>query len=261
MQNKQVATIITGSSKYTTVSIEDLKGLRVPEQFALLEGSGYHRGAENIFNHTFVSEWHLIQNADEGGYVAEKYVDLFSTEKLTVPFILQERCGTVIDEYNFNLIYYWDSDPARLIAQCWIRGGEKETAFTMPISERFVFDGFHFMVNDPAKYILTTHDIRCFEERLSLRFSDLTRIVPLSNGRFALATHVYDNGKAWEGFPVCGDCDEAQYKTAIIHYLYDGVDYDASYEIGRDDNLTFPTYETTKAWADRIGVKLGQFLC
>ena len=256
MQNQQVATINSRASKYTTVSIKDLKGLSVPEQFRLLEKNGYHRGLENNFNRTFVNELRMILDADDGEFVAEQCVDLFSTNKLTVPFVLIDRSGNVIDEYNFNLIYYWDSDPARLIAQCWIRSGEKETALTMPLTESLTFNGFFIASDDPAEYIMTTHDIRCFEERISFRFSDLTKITQLSNGRFALATHVYDNGKSWEGFPVCGDGDEAQYKTSVIRYLRCGVDYDASYEVGPDDSLTFPTREAAQAWADRIGLEI-----
>ena len=202
-----------------------------------------------------VNEWRMILDADDGEFVAEQCVDLLSTEKLTVPFALRNRCGVVIDEYNFNLIYYYNSYPARLIAQCWIKGGEEETVFTMPLTEAPVINGFHCVFNDPAKYILTAHDIRCFEERLSSRFSNLTRITQLSNGRFVRATHIYDNGKSWAGFPVCGDGDEAQYKTSVIRYLRYGVDYDAYYEVGPDDSLTFPTREAAQAWADRIGLK------
>ena len=35
MKNKLVATIISGAREYKAVSIEDLKGLSVPEQFEL----------------------------------------------------------------------------------------------------------------------------------------------------------------------------------------------------------------------------------
>ena len=256
MQNQQVATINSRASKYTTVSIKDLKGLSVPEQFRLLEKNGYHRGLENNFNRTFVNEWRMILDADDGEFVAEQCVDLFSTNKLTVPFVLIDRSGNVIDEYNFILIYYWDSDPARLIAQCWIRGGEKETALTMPLTETSAFDGFHFVADDPAEYILTTHDIKCFEERISFHFSDLTKIAALSNGRFALSTHVCDDGNAWSGFPVCGDGDENAYRRYILKHLSTGIDIDELYEVGKDDSITFSTREAAKAWADRIGLEI-----
>ncbi len=256
MLNKKVTVDSREGTIHRIVSLDELKGLTVPEQFALLEKNGYHRGLENNFNRTFVNEWRMILDADDGEFVAEQCVDLLSTEKLTVPFVLRNRCGVVIDEYNFNLIYYYNSYPARLIAQCWIKGGEEETVFTMPLTEAPVINGFHCVFNDPAKYILTAHDIRCFEERLSSRFSNLTRITQLSNGRFVLATHVYGNGKSWEGFPVCGDGDEAQYKTVVIRYLFHGVDYDASYEVDRDDSMTFTTYEAAQVWANRISVKL-----
>ena len=256
MKNQSVVTINSADKEIQTVSIEDLKGLSVSEQFELLEKCGYHRGMENFFNHTFVDEWRLVQDADEGGYVAEEYVDLLSTDKLTVPFVLKDRCGTVIDEYNFILIYYWDSDPARLIAQCWIRGGEKETALTMPLTETSAFDGFHFVADDPAEYILTTHDIKCFEERISFHFSDLTKIAALSNGRFALSTHVCDDGNAWSGFPVCGDGDENAYRRYILKHLSTGIDIDELYEVGKDDSITFSTREAAKAWADRIGLEI-----
>ena len=259
MKNQSVETINSAEKELKAVSIEDLKdlkGLSVPEQFEMLERSGYHRGSSNYLTPTFVKEWQMIVAADEGGYVADKWVDLLSTEKLTVPFVLKDRRGVVIDEYNFNLIYYYDSDPARLVAQCWIRGGEKETAFTMPLTEIPFPNDLRSVINAPAEYILTKHDIKCFEERIFYHFSDSTEIVTLSNGRFALATHVYDNGKSWEGFPVCGDGDEAQYKTSVIRYLRCGVDYDASYEVGPDDSLTFPTCEAAQAWADRIGLEI-----
>ena len=247
MKNQSVVTINSAEKETKTVSIEDLKGLCVSDQFDLLQKSGYHKGMENFFNHTFVNEWRLIQ---------EEYVDLLSTDKLTVPFVLKDRCGTVIDEYNFILIYDWDSDPARLIAQCWIRGGEKETALTMPLTETSAFDGFHFVADDPAEYILTTHDIKCFEERISFHFSDLTKIAALSNGRFALATHVCDNGNAWSGFPVCGDGDENAYRRYILKHLSTGIDIDELYEVGKDDSITFSTREAAKAWADRIGLEI-----
>lgn len=256
MKNQSVVTINSADKEIQTVSIEDLKGLSVSEQFDLLQKSGYHKGMENFFNHTFINEWRLIQAADEDGYVAEECVDLLSTDKLTVPFVLKDRCGTVIDEYNFILIYYWDSDPARLIAQCWIRGGEKETALTMPLTETSAFDGFHFVADDPAEYILTTHDIKCFEERISFHFSDLTKIAALSNGRFALSTHVCDDGNAWSGFPVCGDGDENAYRRYILKHLFTGIDIDELYEVGKDDSITFSTREAAKAWADRIGLEI-----
>ena len=88
MANQKVVSInSTANNKIKTVSIEDLKGLRVSEQFELLERSGYHRGSSNYLIPTFVKEWQMIVAADEGGYVADKWVDLLSTEKLTVPFV------------------------------------------------------------------------------------------------------------------------------------------------------------------------------
>ena len=252
MQNQQVATINSRASKYTTVSIKDLKGLSVPEQFRLLEKNGYHRGLENNFNRTFVNEWRMILDADDGEFVAEQCVDLLSTEKLTVPFVLKDRRGVVIDEYNFNLIYYYDSDPARLVAQCWIRGGEKETAFTMPLTEIPFPNDLRSVINAPAEYILTKHDIKCFEERIFFHFSDSTEIVTLSNGRFALATHVCDNGSAWSGFPVCGNGNEKMYLEYIRNHLFAGIDIEDLYEVGKDDCMTFPTIGAAQAWADRL---------
>ena len=183
MKNQSVETINSAEKELKAVSIEDLKdlkGLSVPEQFEMLERSGYHRGSSNYLTPTFVKEWQMIVAADEGGYVADKWVDLLSTEKLTVPFVLKDRRGVVIDEYNFNLIYYYDSDPARLVAQCWIRGGEKETAFTMPLTEIPFPNDLRSVINAPAEYILTKHDIKCFEERIFYHFSDSTEIVTLS---------------------------------------------------------------------------------
>ena len=259
MKNQSVVTINSAEKETKTVSIEnlkDLKGLSVPEQFEMLERSGYHRGSSNYLTPTFVKEWQMIVAADEGGYVADKWVDLLSTEKLTVPFVLKDRRGVVIDEYNFNLIYYYDSDPARLVAQCWIRGGEKETAFTMPLTEIPFPNDLRSVINAPAEYILTKHDIKCFEERIFYHFSDSTEIVTLSNGRFALATHVCDNGNAWSGFPVCGDGDENAYRRYILKHLSTGIDIDELYEVGKDDSITFSTREAAKAWADRIGLEI-----
>ena len=162
----------------------------------------------------------------------------------------------MIDEYNFNLIYYYDSDPARLVAQCWIRGGEKETAFTMPLTEIPFPNDLRSVINAPAEYILTKHDIKCFEERIFYHFSDSTEIVTLSNGRFALATHVCDNGNAWSGFPVCGDGDENAYRRYILKHLSTGIDIDELYEVGKDDSMTFSTREAARAWAERIGLEI-----
>lgn len=260
MKNQSLVTINSAEKEIQTVSqtvsIEDLKGLSVPEQFKMLERSGYHRGASNYLTPTFVKEWQMIVAADEGGYVADKWVDLLSTEKLTVPFVLKDRRGVVIDEYNFNLIYYYDSDPARLVAQCWIRGGEKETAFTMPLTEIPFPNDLRSVINAPEEYILTKHDIKCFEERISFHFSDLTKIAALSNGRFALSTHVCDDGNAWSGFPVCGDGDENAYRRYILKHLSTGIDIDELYEVGKDDSITFSTREAAKAWADRIGLEI-----
>ena len=256
MKKQSVVTINSAEKELKAVSIEDLKGLSVPEQFEMLERSGYHRGSSNYLTPTFVKEWQMIVAADEGGYVADKWVDLLSTEKLTVPFVLKDRRGVVIDEYNFNLIYYYDSDPARLVAQCWIRGGEKETAFTMPLTEIPFPNDLRSVINAPAEYILTKHDIKCFEERIFYHFSDSTEIVTLSNGRFALATHVCDNGNAWSGFPVCGDGDENAYRRYILKHLFTGIDIDELYEVGKDDSITFSTREAAKAWADRIGLEI-----
>lgn len=256
MKNQSVVTINSADKEIQTIKIEDFKGLSVSEQFEMLERSGYHRGSSNYLTPTFVKEWQMIVAADEGGYVADKWVDLLSTEKLTVPFVLKDRCGTVIDEYNFNLIYYYDSDPARLVAQCWIRGGEKETAFTMPLTEIPFPNDLRSVINAPAEYILTKHDIKCFEERISFHFSDLTKIAALSNGRFALSTHVCDDGNAWSGFPVCGDGDENAYRRYILKHLFTGIDIDELYEVGKDDSMTFSTREAARAWADRIGLEI-----
>ena len=256
MLNKKVVTVdLREGTICRIVSLDDLKGLSVPEQFEMLERSGYHRGSSNYLTPTFLKEWQMIVDADEGGYVADEWVDLLSTEKLTVPFVLKDRRGVVIDEYNFNLIYYYDSDPARLVAQCWIRGGEKETAFTMPLTEIPFPNDLRTVINAPAEYILTKHDIKCFEERIFYHFSDSTEIVTLSNGRFALATHVCDNGNAWSGFPVCGDGDENAYRRYILKHLSTGIDIEDLYEVGKDDCMTFPTREAAQAWADRIGLK------
>ena len=257
MLNKKVVTVdLREGTICRIVSLDDLKGLSVPEQFEMLERSGYHRGSSNYLTPTFVKEWQMIVAADEGGYVADKWVDLLSTEKLTVPFVLKDRRGVVIDEYNFNLIYYYDSDPARLVAQCWIRGGEKETAFTMPLTEIPFPNDLRSVINAPAEYILTKHDIKCFEERIFFHFSDSTEIVTLSNGRFALATHVCDNGNAWSGFPVCGDGDENAYRRYILKHLSTGIDIDELYEVGKDDSMTFSTREAARAWAERIGLEI-----
>ena len=253
MLNKKVVTVdLREGTICRIVSLDDLKGLSVPEQFEMLERSGYHRGSSNYLTPTFLKEWQMIVAADEGGYVADKWVDLLSTEKLTVPFVLKDRRGVVIDEYNFNLIYYYDSDPARLVAQCWIRGGEKETAFTMPLTEIPFPNDLRSVINAPAEYILTKHDIKCFEERIFFHFSDSTEIVTLSNGRFALATHVCDNGSAWSGFPVCGNGNEKMYLEYIRNHLIAGIDIDDLYEVGKDDCMTFLTREAAQAWADRL---------
>ena len=72
MKNQSVETINSAEKELKAVSIEDLKdlkGLSVPEQFEMLERSGYHRGSSNYLTPTFVKEWQMIVAADEGGYV------------------------------------------------------------------------------------------------------------------------------------------------------------------------------------------------
>lgn len=238
------------------VSIEDLRGKNVSEQFQLLEDSGYQRQMENPYCTTFFGEWNQILDADEDGYITECNPDLLSTEKTTVPFVLKAENGTVIDEYNYVCFYYWDTDPARQIAVCWIRGGEQETVLTMPTIREATSNGMFLVYGDPAAYTLTAHDVKCYEERVAFHFSGMVKVASLLNGRFVLATNVGINGNCWSGFPVCGDGDEDQYRKNILRHLSIGVGIDGFYEAGHDDSMTFPTREEALAWADRVGIEI-----
>ena len=257
MKNKLVATIISGAREYKAVSIEDLKGLSVPEQFELLQANGYQRGEVNLLIGTSMPEWLLITGADDGGYVYDGLVDLLSVEKCTIPFVLKDEHGTVIDEYNYSRLFFMDTDPARLIAECWIKGGKHEEVLTMPISADATSNGFYVVSDSSEDYILTSHDIKCFEEILAFYWSERAMILKLANGRFALGTHVASDGKSWSGFPVCGDGNEELYKNAIVRDLsHAGHGIEMIYEIGEHDSLTFPTREAAQAWADRIGLEI-----
>lgn len=237
------------------VSFEDLKEKKVSEQFQVLEDSGYQRGIRNPCCPTCIGEWNLILEAAKVGHIAESYPDLLSVEKCTVPFVLRDENGAVIDEYNYVRLYYWDTDPARLIAECWIRGGEHETVLTMPLMAESTFNGMAVMFDDTTEYTLTAHDIKCCEERIAYHYSDKTKVAEVSNGRFVLATNIGRNRNGWAGFPACGDGDEAQYKTALIRSLVTGIHIEKLYEVGQDDSMTFPTEEAAYAWAERIGIK------
>ena len=257
MKNKQVATIISGAREYKAVSIEDLKGLSVPEQFELLQANGYQRGKVNILIGTSMPEWLLITGADDGGYVYDGLVDLLSVEKCTIPFVLKDENGTVIDEYNHIRLFFWDTDPARLIAECWVKGGEHEEVLTMPISADATSNGFYVVADSSEDYILTSHDIKCFEEILAFYWSERAKILKLANGRYALGTHVASDGKSWSGFPVCGGGNKMLYKNAIITQLFtSGIGIETIWEIGKHDSLTFPTCEAAQAWAERIGLEI-----
>lgn len=60
MKNQSVATINSAEKELKAVSIEDLKGLSVPDQFELLQANGYQRGKVNILIGTSMPEWLLI---------------------------------------------------------------------------------------------------------------------------------------------------------------------------------------------------------
>ena len=246
----------TAQGNVKKVSIEELKGKTVAEQFKLLEDRGYEKGAMNPFCPMFIREWNMIAEADEGGHISENCLDLLSVEKCTVPFVLRDENGAVIDEYNYVCLYYWDTDPARLIAECWIRGGEHETVLTMPLMAEPTFNGMTVVFDDPTVYTLTAHDIKCCEERIAFHFSEMVKVAEVSNGRFVLATNVGRNRNCWTGFPVCGDGDEAQYKAALNRSLVKGIGIEDLYEAGQDDSMTFPTREAAQAWADRIGLEI-----
>ena len=257
MQNQQVATINSRASKYTTVSIKDLKGLSVPEQFRLFQANGYLRGSLNPLICTTASEWQQITNADDSGYIEETLVNLGWVEKNTIPFVLKDEDGSVLDEYNYVRLNYWDTDPARLIAECWVKGGEHEEVLTMPISADATSNGFYVVSDSSEDYILTSHDIKCFEEILAFYWSERAKILKLANGRYALGTHVASDGKSWSGFPVCGGGNKMLYKNAIITQLFtSGIGIETIWEIGKHDSLTFPTCEAAQAWADRIGLEI-----
>lgn len=257
MKNKQVATIVSGAREYKAVSIEDLKGLSVTEQFELLQANGYQRGTVNILIGTSIPEWRLITGADDGGYVYDGLVELLSVEKCTIPFVLKDEHGTVIDEYNHIRLFFWDTDPARLIAECWVKGGEHEEVLTMPVSADVTNNGFYVVSDNPEDYILTSYDIKCFEKSLAFYWSEEAKILKLANGRYALGTQLASDGKSWSGFPVCGDGDEELYKNAIVSDLsYAGHGVEMLYEIGEHDSMTFPTREAAQAWADRIGLEI-----
>ena len=261
MANQKVVSInSTANNKIKAVSIEELKGLMtVPEQFALLERSGYKKGPRNPFISTSFKEWALILNADRGNHITYDSIDVLDVDKITVPFLLKDSNGVVVDEYNFSLYYYWDPDwdteSDSLIAQCWIKGGEQETAFTMPLSENPTHEGFRSVYDRSANYVLSAFDIKCCEEMMGYCYRGDVNIYKLVNGSFVLAFCAF-NGDSWYGFPVCGDGNEERYREELIYHLPAGYRQDNYFELGKDDCMTFPTREAAQAWADRIGLKL-----
>lgn len=243
------------TGKERKVSLEELKDLTVAEQFALLESCGYQRGMENPFVPVTSNEWSKIVDADEGRNVEEDAVDLLSTEKYTVPLTLEDAYGKVVDEYNYTRVYYWDTDPARLIAQCWIRGGTPETVLTLPLTGTLTSNGFSVASFTDTGYVLTEHDVECAEEMICFHHEKDTRIIKLANGRYALATHAWRENKYWRGFPACGDGNKEHYNAAIMRCLILGVGCLMDYSVGEDDSITFATEEAAHAWAERIGIK------
>lgn len=69
MLNKKVTVDSREGKIRRIVSLDELKGLTVPEQFALLERSGYKKGPRNPFISTSFKEWALILNADRGNHM------------------------------------------------------------------------------------------------------------------------------------------------------------------------------------------------
>ena len=244
---------MTGEKK--KVSLEELKDLSVAEQFVHLENCGYQRGLENRFIAATLNEWYQIMDADDGKNVKEDAVDLLSVEKVTVPFTLEDAAGKVIDEYNFTRLYYWDTDPARLIVQCWIKGGTPETVLTMPLTGTITTNGFFIASSTNSDYTLTEHDVKCAEEMFCFLHGWETKVVELANGQYALASHVWHEGKVWSGFPVCGDGNKKNYSAAIMRSLLWGNHGYMDYSVGEDDSMTFATEEAAYAWAERIGIK------
>ena len=242
------------------VTIQGLKGLTVPEQTLLLKSCGYQQGALNPFGCLSWHEWELIASADTDRNIVEECFFLRGTEKKTIPFVLKDAYGTVIDEYNYNWLYYYkgsEGSTSKLIAEYWLRGGPHAAAITMPIcSGRRIVNEHIFSSNDiQAGITLTTNDVRSFEDRIASYFSErATKIVRLENGHYALATSTLDSGKSWMGFPVCGDGNVKAYFTAILSYMFDGIDNPTLYELGIDDSVTFATKEQAQTWALHIGL-------
>lgn len=257
MINKELFLGKTENVKAREVSIEEMRGKTVAEQFELLEVCGYTRGIQNPFVDLSLSEWQLILAADGEGHVKDPYIDILSVEKFTTPFVLYNENGEALDEISYIRCYYWGSDPARLVAEYWLKGGDPETVLTMPLSGGQTLGGLTIFSDDPADYILTGHDVKCIEEMLGFYFRDITRITELPNGRYVLATGLWDNG-TWTGFPVCGDGNVEQYRAALTKYLFTGIDCGAEYEAGKDDGMTFASREAAKEWAKHLGIRLAE---
>ena len=241
------------------VSLEELKGKTVPEQFHLLEARGYHKCLRNPFIRVSPDEWRKVIEADKDGnnILGEpEKINLTGFQKFTTPFVLLDEYGAVIDEYNFISFYYREVTGTGLIAECWFRGGEQETALTVPLfSESMIDAGVDVPSFNAEDYTLTVHDVKSFEAGMRLRYGRETKITRLSNGRFALAVRVLTD-KCWIGFPACGDGNMEHYKKNIMSYLFESLDKEPFYKLGNDDSnsVTFASWEAAYSWANYLGI-------
>ena len=257
----------TTNAMSTAVTINDLRGLGVSDQFEKLVSAGYQK-AGPIIGHITLDEWNAFEQADTENNILYSATVLLECEKAWYSFILMDQEEKVIDEYEYVEVYCWLDDPAEMVINGWIHGGDPEEFLVMPNDPDRKSNGMWLRNINLATPFVTRHEARCLEEAISsdiedgyYSICDTLFVVELQNGRYAIACDPQEGSNAenrtrWEGIPVCGDGDIHKYCEELLTFSMDKNPRE--YEIGRNDSMTFATAEEARAWAEQVGYPLAE---
>lgn len=250
-------TTIIENKNEANVDIEQLKGLTIKEQISLLLGHGYIVGTSHI---SFLTpdEWTLLKRADTKDKIEYEDVDLLSCDKVSVPFVLKDEAGNILDEYNSIVVDYYPVENPKTLLRAWIHGtcpGEALVMDTSGKGEYRIDYAFPPCVFPPEKdFIITKHDIECLEFIVFHKYKkEIGLIIPLSTGRYALADFAPDAIPAisWTGLPVCGDGNMESYARRLLKC---NEFCNTLFNAANDSGNSFATAIEAREYASRLGI-------
>ena len=244
------------------VNMEQLKGLTTQEQVSLLLEHGYIVGTSHP---SFLTpdEWALFKRANDEGHIVFEDVNLYSCDKVSIPFVLKSnKTGDIIDAYNHVVVDYYPFEPPfenpKTLLRAWIHGTCPEEALVMDTSgkgECRIDYAFPPCVFPPKKdFIISKHDIECLEFIVFHKYKkEIGLVIPLSTGRYALANFAPNTIPAisWTGLPVCGDGNMESYARRLLKcYEF----FDTLYNAANDSGNSFATAIEAREYASRLGI-------